>query len=347
MKKILNEATKSSNLAFLIKKLKNQGSGTNNFGPTLFKFMGGVKLDQLTNNEVFKDSPGSVMKYARKNAIIFYFDATMKFLGATQGKKQIMSDYGRWTLEKKSGRSRNDRIGQNTGNVDTHQPDFSKWADNHYKATGTRPTKKKWGVISPKTFKALRDASKTIYVVELDGNNLGVKDTQISRSNAREGATALKDMRSIAKENANRYREILKSRTGGKDEVDKQVGKATTHFAKLAVNTKVVETSYGGRSELRLYVGRSDNSQFKRGSFNYVSLDDITNVLSRMMSSYRRYVEKQLEIDMTKERIAKNPDPDTQAYSDRWIERDESSNKDRALDIKKYTEQLLSITPLK
>ena len=263
----INEALKSSKLRSISTALYSDKN-------LLKKIYGtyALALDKITDDEVITMDPKTAYKDRNMgNSLVFYVTTTAKenpyseypstipansLLAITTGDNLFLGySTQRWS----SGRVKSDKSGSDSFGI---QKD--------YKGFGAT------GLYSVKRISELADVA---YVIPLD-NVARTSDVKSERGKQREGAIALIDPRKFQEENLKRYREILATKIGGKDELSKIVLSAIdtiTSQIKGAVSSGEVDR-YG-----RVKVGVN-----KKG--RDATTQDAAQHMKRIMDAYADYI---------------------------------------------------------
>jgi hypothetical protein len=264
----INEALKSSKLRSISKAIYSDRN-------LLKKIYGtyALALDKITDDEVITMDPKTAYKDRNMgNSLVFYVTTTAKenpyseytstipansLLAITTGDNLFLGySRGSWAS---AGRVKSDKSGSDSFGI---QKDYKG-----YHATG---------LYSVKRISELADVA---YVIPLD-NVARTSDVKSERGKQREGAIALIDPRKFQEENLKRYREILATKIGGKDELSKIVLSA---IDTITSQIKGAVTS----GEVDRY-GRSKVGVNKKG--RDATTQDAAQHMKRIMDAYADYI---------------------------------------------------------
>jgi hypothetical protein len=186
-----------------------------------------------------------------------------------------------------------------------------------YHGTGTAVGLGTRGTLMIKKLKELADE---IYVMDLESFRGGTTALKTRRAELKLGKDKFTDHRKWKEANLKRYKDILATRVGTRDQVDRMAAEAT----KLA-NEYITKGMEEGR--IGKYGGISMDI-----NGNEVKLENIANVQSYILRSYSEYI-----------RYQNDNERDQKKYPDEAPSRYEAqAMKDKALEIKDYLNQLKS-----
>ena len=351
---ILTEAFKSTNMKGLMNRLRKHSDFRQGLGKMLYSFLGGVKLDQMTNDEVFVVRPVDAVKQMTKKypfLITFYFDKNDKFIGATKGKKQLYSGGKSGMTGEKSASSlgrnyRNDRLGQKKDSVSVGK-DYSQRGDRYTRRRGSRPEKYILKVVTPTSFKGLIEAAEYAFVITGNRESHGTDSIRADRKASKEGALAFTKASDVARDNINRYKAIVRDRVGSKDTIDKLVQSSLAHFGSMITKSKTqIHTHDTGEYRIKGVIGTSSHSDF-RNMKGFVTVDAVSRIIQRMMSDYERYVSYLDATDVAQNRRSGMGDDEaSNRFIDHDIKRNQTSANEYATEVKKYAQAITDIKGL-
>ena len=268
----INEALKSSKLRSISTALYSDKN-------LLKKIYGtyALALDKITDDEVITMDPKTAYKDRNMgNSLVFYV--------TTRDKENPYSEYpggpGYGTIKA------NSLLAITTGDNLFLGYSTQRWSSGRVKSDksgsdsfGIQKDYKGFGATGLYSVKRISELADVAYVIPLD-NVARTSDVKSERGKQREGAIALIDPRKFQEENLKRYREILATKIGGKDELSKIVLSAIdtiTSQIKGAVSSGEVDR-YG-----RVKVGVN-----KKG--RDATTQDAAQHMKRIMDAYADYI---------------------------------------------------------
>jgi len=135
----------------------------------------------------------------------------------------------------------------------------------------------------------LKQLADEIYIFDIGEFQGGTTDLKQARYQLKLGADKFRDHKGWKKANLDRYEDILRSRIGGRDEVDRivaEIVKIANQAVTDAVTGGVKTGKYG---DLQTIVAGQE-----------VSLEDVTTSMSNALKDYKRYIDYENEEDKEK-----------------------------------------------
>jgi hypothetical protein len=160
--------------------------------------------------------------------------------------------------------------------------------------------------------KKLQQIADEVYVFDLDSYRGGTTALKSARATLKLGKDKFTDHRAWKKANLDRYEDILRSRVGGRDQIDRMVAeivKTANQAVSDAVTGALKQDNYGN-----ILTTVADNE---------VELKDVTRSMSSALETYRRYIDMENQEDRA---------PDD-GYSNRYAS---ERKKEYALELKRY-----------
>jgi len=159
----------------------------------------------------------------------------------------------------------------------------------------------------------LKDIADAVYVFDLESYRGGTTALKSARASLKLGKDKFTDHKAWKKANLNRYEDILRSRVGTRDQVDRMVAeivKIANQAVTDAVSGTVKQGKYGD-------IQTTINGQ-------EVALEDVTTSMSNALKDYKRYIDYENEEDQA----AKSDSYSGQYYT--------AKKKEYALELKRY-----------
>jgi len=160
--------------------------------------------------------------------------------------------------------------------------------------------------------KKLQELADVVYVFDLDSYRGGTTALKSARAQLKLGKDKFTDHRAWKKANLDRYEDILRSRVGSRDQIDRMVAeivKTANQAVSDAVTGTLKQDSYGN---IQTTVAGKE-----------VELKDVTRSMSSALETYRRYIDMENQEDGA---------PDD-GYSGRYAG---ERKKEYALELKRY-----------
>ena len=132
----------------------------------------------------------------------------------------------------------------------------------------------------------LKDIADVVYVFDLDSYRGGTTALKSARASLKLGKDKFTDHKAWKKANLSRYEDILRSRVGTRDQVDRMVAeivKIANQAVSDAVGGVVKQGKYGD-------IQTTINGQ-------EVALEDVTTSMSNALEDYKRYIDYENEED--------------------------------------------------
>lgn len=159
----------------------------------------------------------------------------------------------------------------------------------------------------------LKDIADVVYVFDLESYRGGTTALKSARAQLKLGKDKFTDHKAWKKANLSRYEDILRSRVGGRDQVDRMVAeivKIANQAVTDAVSGTMKQDRYG---DIMTTVGGQE-----------VMLKDVTQSMSNALEDYRRYIQYENDED----RAAKVGSSSGQYYAEK--------KKEYAMELKRY-----------
>jgi len=132
----------------------------------------------------------------------------------------------------------------------------------------------------------LKDIADVVYVFDLESYRGGTTALKSARAQLKLGKDKFTDHKAWKKANLSRYEDILRSRVGGRDQVDRMVAeivKIANQAVTDAVSGALKQDQYG---DIMTTVGGQE-----------VMLKDVTQSMSNALEDYRRYIQYENDED--------------------------------------------------
>ncbi len=132
----------------------------------------------------------------------------------------------------------------------------------------------------------LKDIADVVYVFDLESYRGGTTALKSARAQLKLGKDKFTDHKAWKKANLSRYEDILRSRVGGRDQVDRMVAeivKIANQAVTDAVSGALKQDRYG---DIMTTVGGQE-----------VMLKDVTQSMSNALEDYRRYIQYENDED--------------------------------------------------
>ena len=135
----------------------------------------------------------------------------------------------------------------------------------------------------------LKEIADVVYVFDLESYRGGTTALKSARAQLKMGKDKFTDHKAWKKANLDRYEDILRSRIGGRDEVDRMVAEIVK-IANQAVTDAVTGTVKTGKyGDIQTTVNGQE-----------VALQDVTDSMSNALKDYKRYIDYENEEEREK-----------------------------------------------